>query len=89
VWTITLSAALGGFLVSAVMKYADNVQKTYAQSVAIVLTAIGSTLFLDFIPTGLTSFGMTLVLVSVYVYSVYPPARSIKRASSDGKMNDV
>uniref|UniRef100_A0A914X7T8 Uncharacterized protein n=1 Tax=Plectus sambesii TaxID=2011161 RepID=A0A914X7T8_9BILA len=82
VWTITISAALGGFLVSAVMKYADNIQKTFAQSVAIVLTAIGSAAFLDFAPTPLSFFGMTSVLISVYVYYAFPV-----RTEPDSKLN--
>lgn len=35
VWTATIAAALGGIVVSAVMKYADNVRKTYCQTLAI------------------------------------------------------
>ncbi len=33
---ITILSALGGLVVSAVVKYADNVKKTYCQSIAIV-----------------------------------------------------
>ncbi|VDP04317.1 unnamed protein product [Heligmosomoides polygyrus] len=35
VWTMTVAAAAGGIVVSAVMKYADNVKKTYCQTLAI------------------------------------------------------
>ncbi|KAJ1373593.1 hypothetical protein KIN20_036047 [Parelaphostrongylus tenuis] len=35
VWITTTAAAIGGVVVSAVMKYADNVKKTYCQSLAI------------------------------------------------------
>lgn len=32
---MTVAAAAGGIVVSAVMKYADNVKKTYCQTLAI------------------------------------------------------
>ncbi|PIO66786.1 UDP-galactose transporter [Teladorsagia circumcincta] len=35
VWTMTIAAATSGIVVSAVMKYADNVKKTYCQTLAI------------------------------------------------------
>ncbi|KAK6747342.1 hypothetical protein RB195_000505 [Necator americanus] len=73
VWTATISAALGGIVVSAVMKYADNVRKTYCQTIAIGLTAVTSILLGERILTLNLITGVTLVMVSLAVYAFYPP----------------
>jgi UDP-sugar transporter A1/2/3 len=74
IWLITTSSSLGGLLVSAVVKYTDNIKKTYCQSIAIVGTAIGSVIILnDFVPTVAAIIGMSLVLLSAYVYVISQP----------------
>lgn len=35
VWLVTILNSVGGLCISLVMKYADNVMKTYCQSIAI------------------------------------------------------
>ena len=41
-WSVVILKALGGLLVAAVVKYADNVLKTYATAIAIILTCVVS-----------------------------------------------
>ncbi len=75
IWLIAVSSAFSGVLVSAVMKYADNIKKTYCQSVAIVGTAIGSAILKEFVPSVTAIGGMSLVLLSAYVYVIFQPKK--------------
>ncbi|KAE9552331.1 hypothetical protein FO519_004456 [Halicephalobus sp. NKZ332] len=70
---MTFMNASGGLLIAVVMKYADNIMKSYAQSTAIVGAAIGSWLLFDFVPNGLFVFGTALVVISIIIYTKYPP----------------
>ena len=40
VWGVVALKALGGLLVAAVVKYADNILKTFATALAIMLTCV-------------------------------------------------
>uniref|UniRef100_A0A158P9N5 UDP-N-acetylglucosamine transporter n=1 Tax=Angiostrongylus cantonensis TaxID=6313 RepID=A0A158P9N5_ANGCA len=69
---LTFTNSMGGLLISIVIRYADNILKAYAQSIAIVGAAIGSWLLFDFVPGFLFSLGTTLVMVSIVIYTMYP-----------------
>merc|ERR1719198_797106 len=62
VWSVVWLRALGGLLVAAVIKYADNIVKTYATAVAIVLTCVVSSVLDGSRPTRAFLQGMSLVL---------------------------
>ncbi|RCN31683.1 UDP-galactose/UDP-N-acetylglucosamine transporter srf-3 domain protein, partial [Ancylostoma caninum] len=47
---LTVMNSVGGLLISIVIKYADNILKAYAQSIAIIGAAVGSWLLFDFVP---------------------------------------
>lgn len=72
VWIIIVLQSVGGLFVSLVMKYLDNIFKTFATSAGILLTAAGSAIIfktslgLPFI------FGSVLVCFSVYLFSKPP-----------------
>lgn len=70
VWVAVVNSSLGGLLVAAVVKYADNVLKTFATSVSIVLSALVSLLFFQFAPTAGFAVGTLLVTTAVAMYSV-------------------
>ncbi|VDM40107.1 unnamed protein product [Toxocara canis] len=72
VWIMTITNSVGGLLISIVIKYADNILKAYAQSMAIVGAAIGSWIIFDFVPNLLFTFGALAVIISVYIYTAYP-----------------
>lgn len=72
VWTITVINSVGGLAVSLVMKYADNVRKTYCQSVAIGATAVISIYLGERTASILLVAGVAMVVMSVYVYASYP-----------------
>jgi UDP-sugar transporter A1/2/3 len=45
--------ALGGLVIAAVIKYADNIMKGFATSISIILSSIASYFILkDFVPNG-------------------------------------
>jgi UDP-sugar transporter A1/2/3 len=75
VWTITSSSAISGIVVAVVMKYADNIKKSYCQSIALGGTALLSVASGDVQATFLLFAGVSLVILSVFLYSLYPPSK--------------
>ncbi|CAB3405732.1 unnamed protein product [Caenorhabditis bovis] len=72
VWVTVGINAFGGLVVAVVIKYADNILKAFATSVAIVLNCIASYFLFDFRPTMLFVFGAAGVIAAVFAYSIYP-----------------
>jgi len=70
-FTITLHS-LGGILIACVIKYADNLIKTIATSLSVVLSSVISWMFLGFVLTPQFAMGAILVLASAYGYSTSP-----------------
>ena len=68
-WLVTVLTAFGGLLIAAVVKYADNVLKTYATAVAIVLTCSFTTIATRVPPTLGFLQGMGLVIISMLIYN--------------------
>ncbi|XP_047983664.1 CMP-sialic acid transporter 4-like [Salvia hispanica] len=65
-----LNHALSGIAVSMVMKYADNIVKVYATSVAMLLTAVVSIFLFGFHPSLAFFLGSIIVSISVYLHSI-------------------
>ncbi|PIA46604.1 hypothetical protein AQUCO_01500262v1 [Aquilegia coerulea] len=65
-----LNHALSGIAVSMVMKFADNIVKVYATSVAMLLTALVSMCFFEFHFSLAFFLGSTVVSLSVYLHSI-------------------
>lgn len=61
--------AVGGLIVAVVVKYADNVLKTFAASFSIVLSCIISAILFDFRPNFVFVCGASLVILSTVLYS--------------------
>ena len=68
-------------MVSVVMKYADNIKKSYCQSIALGGTALISVFVGDSKPTALLFIGVGLVILSVFLYSLFPPTEPTKSQS--------
>uniref|UniRef100_A0A4W6FT14 Solute carrier family 35 member A3a n=1 Tax=Lates calcarifer TaxID=8187 RepID=A0A4W6FT14_LATCA len=61
--------ALGGLVIAAVIKYADNILKGFATSLSIILSTLISYFWLqDFDPTGVFFLGAILVIVATFLY---------------------
>ncbi|KAF1742278.1 hypothetical protein MXB_4988 [Myxobolus squamalis] len=69
VWIYIFTQAIGGLVVAVVVKYADNILKGFATSVAIILSAILSYFLFSFSITFLFTLGASLVISSVLIYS--------------------
>lgn len=76
VWCNIIVQAFGGLLVAVVIKYADNILKGFATSIAIIVSCILSAYFFNTVIDMVFAFGTILVVVSVVLYS-YAPSSSI------------
>ena len=73
VWFVILQNAMGGLLVAVVVKYADNILKGFATSLAIIISCVASIYLFEFQLTVQFSVGTALVLLAVFLYSYQPP----------------
>ena len=64
--------AAGGILVAMVMKYADNIVKGFAVSVAIVMTSLLSVVLFGVSIDLVFAVGAALVIVSIFNYNDQP-----------------
>ncbi|KAH7725437.1 CBN-SRF-3 protein [Aphelenchoides avenae] len=69
VWLTVLWYGIGGLSVAVCIKYADNIAKNFATSVAIILATLGSVYFFNFVPNSLFILGASLVIFSIFLYS--------------------
>lgn len=67
-----LIQASGGLLVSLVIKYADNILKGFATSLAIIVSCLMSTYIFGTVITSGFAFGTFLVILSIFSYSYVP-----------------
>jgi len=72
VWFTVAQNALGGLLVAVVVKYADNILKGFACSLAIIITCIASIFIFDFTLSLQFSLGAGLVISSIFLYGYVP-----------------
>merc|ERR1712048_605005 len=74
VWGVILLQAVGGLVVAAVLKYADNILKCFGNALSIVLSCILSAVLLqEFVPDSLFVLGTLLVLLATTLYSIGVP----------------
>ncbi|KAA0714165.1 UDP-N-acetylglucosamine transporter [Triplophysa tibetana] len=68
-WIVVALQALGGLVIAAVIKYADNILKGFATSLSIILsTFISYFLLEDFEPTSVFFMGAALVIAATFLY---------------------
>merc|ERR1712107_902012 len=72
VWFTVAQNALGGFLVAVVVKYADNILKGFACSLAIIITCVASIFIFDFSLSLQFSLGAACVIGSIFLYGYQP-----------------
>uniref|UniRef100_A0A0G4H1Z2 UDP-galactose transporter n=1 Tax=Chromera velia CCMP2878 TaxID=1169474 RepID=A0A0G4H1Z2_9ALVE len=78
VWMVILLQAVGGLIVAAVLKYADNILKCFGNAASILLTcAVGYYFLGDFEPSMPFGVGTCCVIASTYLYSVGASLRPI------------
>mmetsp|Transcript_63973 Transcript_63973/g.187679 ORF Transcript_63973/g.187679 Transcript_63973/m.187679 type:complete len:363 (-) Transcript_63973:48-1136(-) len=78
VWFVVVWQAVGGLVVAAVMKYADNILKCFGCAIAILFTCLLSVFELqEFTPDGRFLGGTVLVLVATGIYSLGLPTEML------------
>ncbi|KAL4226879.1 hypothetical protein ACF0H5_014858 [Mactra antiquata] len=75
VWFVILLQSCGGLIVAVVVKYADNILKGFATSASIIISCIGSVVFLNTTLYKEFTIGATLVILATYLYSRYAPPK--------------
>lgn len=83
-YLIVLQAA-GGMVVALVVKYADNILKGFATSLAIIISCLASVYLFNFRITMLFTFGAFLVIGSIFLYS--KPGK-VEKPPVKSKMNE-
>lgn len=68
VWFSIAWQAGGGLIVALTIKHADNVLRCFAQAGAIMVVAVVSAMFFEFVITGPFFFGTLLVILSMFLY---------------------
>ncbi|CAG9791935.1 unnamed protein product [Diatraea saccharalis] len=80
VWYLVLLQAAGGLIVAVVVKYADNILKGFATSVAIIISCGVSIYLFNFVLTIQFAAGTILVIGSIFLYG-YVPKKPDNRTS--------
>merc|ERR1712098_900902 len=80
VWFTVAQNALGGLLVAVVVKYADNILKGFACSLAIIITCVASIFIFDFSLSLQFTVGAACVIGSIFLYGYVPkPPSTLER----------
>jgi len=69
--------ALGGLLVAVVVKYADNILKGFACSLAIIITCVASIFIFDFSLSLQFTLGAGCVIGSIFLYGYQPKPQGL------------
>lgn len=81
VWIVIALQSFGGLMISVVIKYADNILKSFSTSCAIIVTCVASVLLFDFHVSLRFASGTTLIMLSIFAYSLESvPTCSMNRA---------
>lgn len=72
VWYLVVLQACGGLIVAVVVKYADNILKGFATSMAIIISCVASIYIFDFQLTLAFTAGAALVICSIFLYGYQP-----------------
>lgn len=70
VWTTIAFQSCGGVLVSLCVKYADNIAKSFAMGISILISLCASVWFFDFAVT--TNVGPKMIVIGVPTDSLFP-----------------
>ncbi|KAL4226881.1 hypothetical protein ACF0H5_014859 [Mactra antiquata] len=91
VWFGIILQSIGGLLVAVVVKYADNILKGFAASLAIVVSCLVSVFFFDFKMSFQFTIGASFVMLSIFLYGKYvPPPSTVKKTDiQNGKIRAI
>lgn len=86
VYLVFLNAG-GGLLVAMVVKYADNILKGFATSLAIIISCVASIFIFGFSVTLQFTAGAGLVIGSIFLYGYTPKQKPTSKAPSNPSLN--
>lgn len=76
-WLVIILQGLGGLIIAAVIKYADNILKSFATSLSILVTAIMAYVLLDDFTFSINFFiGSVLVISATFLYGWEMPKKN-------------
>uniref|UniRef100_A0A6M2DX28 Putative nucleotide-sugar transporter n=1 Tax=Xenopsylla cheopis TaxID=163159 RepID=A0A6M2DX28_XENCH len=81
IWYLILLQACGGLIVAMVVKYADNILKGFATSLAIIISCIVSIYIFNFHLTLQFTIGAVFVICSIFMYSYIPKSDNVHSSS--------
>ncbi|CAG9539528.1 unnamed protein product [Cercopithifilaria johnstoni] len=83
VWCPIILSSIGGITVAVVIKYADNILKAFAASIAIIVACIASALLFQFRPAVLFHVGTVFVIGAIFMYSLFPYKTKYQQAPTE------
>lgn len=83
VWCLIILSSIGGITVAVVIKYADNILKAFAASIAIIIACIASALLFQFRPAVLFLVGTVFVIGAIFMYSLFPYKKKYQQTPTD------
>lgn len=94
VWYLVVLQAGGGLIVAVVVKYADNILKGFATSLAIVISCVASIYLFKFNLTLQFAGGAGLVIASIFLYGYDPspkqkPGHTLVKKEESGPDDDI
>ncbi|KAG3089579.1 hypothetical protein PI124_g17421 [Phytophthora idaei] len=97
-WTLAVVAvnSIGGIGMGFILKYLDNIACVYSHSMAMMLTMLFSMIFFSFKPSLEFGCGLTVLVISMYIYhhplahadAVGPSADATKHRRSSGTCSE-
>ncbi|KAI6206921.1 hypothetical protein M3Y94_00970000 [Aphelenchoides besseyi] len=88
VWCAIMLQSLGGLIIAVVVKYADNILKAFATSVAIIVSSVASIYIFNVYPKLLFIAGAALVIGAVVLYSLFPYRSKYAQAPTSEPVNE-
>ncbi|CAD5230013.1 unnamed protein product [Bursaphelenchus okinawaensis] len=88
IWSAVLLQAVGGLIIAVVIKYADNILKSLASSLAIIVSAIVVAVIFHRYPSMLFGAGTAMVIFSVFMYS-YCPVKKSEDTNSESEQPSI
>lgn len=73
VWFVVALQVFGGLIVGMVVKYADNIQKNFANALSVIFTVLGAMPLFGQIPSAWFIVGVTCTMTSVFMYQKSAP----------------
>ena len=74
VWCVVALQVFGGLIVGMVVKYADNIQKNFANALSVIFTVLGAIPLFGQVPSAWFVLGVACTMTSVFMYQKTMPS---------------